>query len=146
MVVNVRSRDADASRMPTWPPHALPTQSTGSVRPKLSKGCSVATTSSSKVKSRRHRIALAVRRAVDSVNRALPGQFVDQRPPGLGVHEQAVPQHNRRPGARAPDVQPAEVGGDQFAGVHDPSIYFGNRNFGNRSILIGHGHVKRPAR
>ena len=34
IVVSVRSRCPVARRIPTWPPHALPTQSTGSVEPK----------------------------------------------------------------------------------------------------------------
>src|SRR6476659_5654282 len=52
MVVSVRNRGPVASRMPTWPPHALPTQSTGSVRPRRSSACSAEVTTSSKVKSR----------------------------------------------------------------------------------------------
>ena len=36
-------------------------------------------------------------------------RFLDQRAPGPGVDEQAVPQHNRRSGAGAANVQPPEV-------------------------------------
>ena len=51
------------------------------------------------------------------------------------------------PVPRAPDVQPAEVGADEIGArvLIAPSIYFGNRNFGNRSILGRHGDVKRSA-
>ena len=44
-----------ARRMPIWPPQALPTQSTGSVRPRRSSACSAADDNSSNVKSRRDR-------------------------------------------------------------------------------------------
>ena len=131
-----------------WPPHALPTQSTGSVRPRRSSACSVATTSSSNVKSRAHSIALAMRGPVDGVDRAVSSQGVDQWAPGSGVDKKAVPQHNRRAGADASDVQAAEVGLDEIdtRGVHRAvSIYFGTRNFGIRSILTTHGHVKGSA-
>src|SRR6202171_3916401 len=55
MVVRVLNRDrsAAASWRPTCPPQALPTQSTGSVRPSRSSACPAAATHSSKVKSRR---------------------------------------------------------------------------------------------
>lgn len=55
MVVRVRSRfrSAVASRIPTCPPHALPTQSTGSVSPSPSRACSATATHSANVKSRR---------------------------------------------------------------------------------------------
>ena len=52
MVVSVRNRAPVARRMPTCPPQALPTQSTGSGRPSRSSACSARATTSSKVKSR----------------------------------------------------------------------------------------------
>lgn len=95
-----------------------------------------------------HRFAPAVRRSVDRVHGALPAQVPDQRVPGPGVDEQAVPQHNRRSGAGAANVQPPEVRADEVRGRGDhgnASNYFGFRNFGSRRILGCHGDVKAAA-
>ena len=149
MVVRVRSRfrSAVASRIPTCPPHALPTQSTGSVSPSPSRACS-ATATHGECEITPHRFAPAVRRSVDRVHGALPAQVPDQRVPGPGVDEQAVPQHNRRSGAGAANVQPPEVRADEVRGRGDhgnASNYFGFRNFGSRRILGCHGDVKAAA-
>ena len=41
-------------------------------------------------------------------------QLIDEWAPGPRIDEQAVPQHNRRSGAGASNVQPTEIGADEI--------------------------------
>ena len=107
-----------ASRIPTWPPKALPSQPTGSVRPSRSRACSAEATISSKLKSR-GTASLLPCDGPSTVYTVRCGPGLDQWTPRPRVEEQAVPQHDGRTGSSALDMEAREIGADEIGARRD---------------------------
>ena len=101
MVTRLRTRAGRAAArvMPTWPPHALPTQSTGAGDAEVVERFDGSVGAVVEGEVAADGVAGAVAGAVDGHHLAVPAEGVHQRAPATRVHPQAVPQQRRRPRA-----------------------------------------------